>query len=111
MAKRAATAAVAHLYERKHGARGQKAIDFLLRDVSSNPSSVLSAIAAARQNARLVRTAITREVWEAVNDTYMILKQALQRPCQRPATCPRCWPDPAAIRAGARRDARHDAAQ
>jgi len=27
-----------------------------------------------------VRTAITREVWEAVNDTYMILKQTLQRP-------------------------------
>ena len=74
------TASVAHLYFQKHDQiEAGKAIDFLLRD-TSNPSSVLSAIAAARQNARLVRTAITREVWEAVNDTYMILKQALARP-------------------------------
>ncbi len=74
------TAAVAHLYQERHETlEAGKAIDFLLRD-PANPSSVMSAIAAARQNARLVRTAITREVWEAVNDTYMILKQALQRP-------------------------------
>ena len=74
------TAAVAHLYFEKHGQiEAAKAIDFMLRDMA-NPSSVLSAMSAARQNARLVRTAITREVWEAVNDTYMVLKQALTRP-------------------------------
>lgn len=74
------TAAVAHLYFQKHDQiEAAKAIDFMLRDMS-NPSSVLTAISAARMNARLVRTAITREVWEAVNDTYMILKQALARP-------------------------------
>ncbi len=74
------TAAVWQAYLARHGELDAgKAIDFLLRD-STNPSSVLSAIAAARQNARLVRTALTREVWEAVNDTYMILKQALARP-------------------------------
>ena len=74
------TAAVAHLYFQKHDVlEAPKAIDFLLRD-AANPSSVLSAIAAARQNARMVRTAITREVWEAVNDTYMILRQRLARP-------------------------------
>ena len=74
------TAAVAHLYFEKHGQiEAARAIDFMLRDMS-NPSSVLSAISAARQNARLVRTAITREVWEAVNDTYMVLKQTLASP-------------------------------
>ena len=74
------TAAVAHLYFQKHDQiEAAKAIDFMLRDMS-NPSSVISAISAARMDARLVRTAITREVWEAVNDTYMILKQALARP-------------------------------
>lgn len=74
------TAAVAQRYFQKHEQiEAAKAIDFLLRDLT-NPSSVMSAIAQARQNARLVRTAITREVWEAVNDTYMILKQALSRP-------------------------------
>lgn len=74
------TAAVSNLYYQKHDQiEAAKAIDFLLRD-ASNPSSVMTAIAGARQNARLVRTAITREVWEAVNDTYMILKQTLARP-------------------------------
>ena len=40
----------------------------------------MSSFAQARQNARLVRTAITREVWEAVNDAYMSLKTRLARP-------------------------------
>lgn len=74
------TAAVSNLYHQKYETiDAGHAIDFLLRD-PTNPSSVMSSIAAARQNARLVRTAITREVWETVNDTFMMLKQALARP-------------------------------
>ncbi len=74
------TAGVDGPYADRHGGlEAGKAIDFLLRD-SANVSSVMSSIAAARHNARLVRTAITREVWEAVNDTYMTLKQRLHRP-------------------------------
>lgn len=57
---------------------GDRAIDFLLRD-TSNPSSVVSAINAARTNARMVRTAITRETWETVNDAWMTLSGALAR--------------------------------
>lgn len=53
-------------------------IDFLLRD-KKNPSSVIVAIEAARNNARLVRTALTREVWEAVNETWITLSDALSR--------------------------------
>lgn len=55
-----------------------QAVDWLLRD-TDNPSSVMSSIAAARQNARLVRTAITGEVWEAVNSAYMSLTKSLSR--------------------------------
>ncbi len=74
------TAAAAQSYAAKHDTVEQsKVIDFLLRD-QDNPSSVMSSISMARQNARLVRTALTREVWEAVNETYMILKQRLARP-------------------------------
>ena len=51
-------------------------INFLLRD-RTNPTSVMSVMEAARNNARLVRTAITREVWEAVNDSWMVLKDTL----------------------------------
>lgn len=54
-------------------------IDFLLRD-ASNPSSVLSCVETARNNARLVRTALTREVWEATNESWLSLKSALGRP-------------------------------
>ncbi|WP_136442563.1 alpha-E domain-containing protein [Pacificoceanicola onchidii] len=54
------------------------AIDWMLRS-KDNPSSVLSSIAAARHNARLVRTAITGEVWEAINAAYMSAKEVLAR--------------------------------
>lgn len=55
-----------------------KAIDWMLRD-KDNPSSVRSVIAVARNNARMVRTALTNEVWEAVNSCYMSLNDALAR--------------------------------
>ena len=51
-------------------------VNFLLRD-KDNPSSVLSVMESARNNARLVRTALTREVWEAVNDSWITLSEAL----------------------------------
>ena len=40
----------------------------------------MSVTEAARNNARLVRTALTREVWEAVNETWIKQKAALARP-------------------------------
>lgn len=54
------------------------AIDFLMRD-TANPSSVMSCIDAARNNARMVRTALTRETWEATNECWIELKQLLSR--------------------------------
>ncbi len=45
------------------------AVDFLFRD-PDNPSSVRSCITTARQNARAVRTAITTDMWEALNGTW-----------------------------------------
>jgi uncharacterized alpha-E superfamily protein len=64
------------------------AIDFMLRD-RANPSSVFRAVEAARTNGRGVRTALTREVWEAVNECWMTLRDALARPVRErdvPAT-------------------------
>ncbi len=58
---------------------GPSVINFLLRD-RANPSSVISATETARNNARLVRTALTREVWEAVNEAWITLKSVLDRP-------------------------------
>jgi uncharacterized alpha-E superfamily protein len=53
--------------------------DFLLRD-TANPSSVMSSIETARTNARMVRTALTRETWESINEAWMALKRILAKP-------------------------------
>ncbi|MEM8917956.1 MAG: alpha-E domain-containing protein [Pseudomonadota bacterium] len=67
-------------YDAKHSVyESRKVIDFLLRD-SANPSSVISIMKMARDNARLVRTALTREVWEATNEAWMTLKELLDKP-------------------------------
>ena len=56
----------------------EAAIDWMLRS-KDNPSSVRSAIAGARLNARAVRTALTEDVWEAVNGTWMQVEKLLAR--------------------------------
>lgn len=57
---------------------GEAVIDWLLRS-PNNTSSVLSCVESARMNARTVRTALTREVWEAVNECWMTLCEELSR--------------------------------
>jgi uncharacterized alpha-E superfamily protein len=56
----------------------ESALDWMLRS-KSNASSVLMSIEGARQNARLVRTALTHEVWEAMNGCYMRARDLLSR--------------------------------
>ncbi|PHQ69036.1 MAG: hypothetical protein COB93_09105 [Sneathiella sp.] len=75
-----ATTGVKQLYEKKYDQYdAANVIDFLLRD-KTNPSSVISVIEGSRNNARLVRTALTREVWEATNECWMTLKALLSSP-------------------------------
>lgn len=45
-------------------------IDFMVRDMS-NPSSIMSCLRAARENARAVRGSLTTEVWETLNTTWL----------------------------------------
>ncbi|WP_017670151.1 alpha-E domain-containing protein [Blastomonas sp. AAP53] len=72
------TAGVRQAYSQRYDkVDGSSVINFLLRD-KANPSSVMSVIEGARNNARLVRTALTREVWEATNECWMTLKEALR---------------------------------
>ena len=54
------------------------ALSWMLHD-RDNPSSIQSCFAQARQNARLVRTAITSEVWEAINAAYIASREILGR--------------------------------
>ncbi|MGZ2258895.1 alpha-E domain-containing protein [Roseobacter sp. A03A-229] len=67
-------------YEAKYDSYSDTLVmDWLLRD-PENPSSVMSVTKSARDNARLVRTALTTEVWEAVNDNWMTLRDLLKEP-------------------------------
>jgi uncharacterized alpha-E superfamily protein len=53
--------------------------DFVLR-ARTNPESVLAMFERARLNARTCRSAITLEVWEAVNDGWLNLRELFARP-------------------------------
>jgi uncharacterized alpha-E superfamily protein len=48
-------------------------IEFLVRD-PNNPSSIVSCFETARANARAVRTALTADMWDALNDTWLELR-------------------------------------
>lgn len=49
-------------------------IDHLVRDVR-NPSSIFACLATVRQNARAVRTALSQDVWDAVNGMWIESQQ------------------------------------
>lgn len=67
-------------YEAIHEAySGAQVCDFVLRG-RGNPESVLAMFERARFNARHCRSAITLEVWEAVNEGWMTLRDLLARP-------------------------------
>lgn len=61
------------------GYSGPQVFNFLLRD-RDNPLAVLNIIENARTNARAVRSSITHQVWEGVNESWMLLTDALSRP-------------------------------
>ena len=48
----------------------QDVMDFMVRD-EKNPSSIVSCLKNARENARAVRGTLTTEVWETQNQTYL----------------------------------------
>jgi uncharacterized alpha-E superfamily protein len=52
-------------------------IDFMVRD-PGNPSSIASCLTGARENARAVRGALTTEVWETQNRTWLDLNDHLK---------------------------------
>ena len=66
------------VFTSKYGAPTQKnVIEFMAND-PDNMSSILSSLTAARENARAVRGALTTEVWETINATWIEAKQHLK---------------------------------
>ncbi len=65
-------------YKEKHGdIRAKEVMDFMVKD-EGNPSSILSCLGAARENARAVRGALTTEVWETQNQTWLEVRRMIK---------------------------------
>ena len=65
-------------YKEKHGdIRAKEVMDFMVKD-ETNPSSILSCLSAARENARAVRGTLTTEVWETQNQTWLEVKRMVK---------------------------------
>ncbi|MFN6925773.1 MAG: alpha-E domain-containing protein [Tabrizicola sp.] len=65
---------MAHAFAQKYGDPVQRNIESFLFFDRDNPSSVASCITAARENGRIVRTALTSQVWDALNTAFQELK-------------------------------------
>jgi uncharacterized alpha-E superfamily protein len=66
------------MYTERYGdIRGANVMDFMVKD-ESNPSSILSCLGAARENARAVRGTLTTEVWETLNTTWLDVKRMVK---------------------------------
>lgn len=65
-------------YSAKHESiKSSEVMEFMVRD-ESNPSSIISCLRAARENARAVRGTLTTEVWETQNQTWLSLIRMLR---------------------------------
>jgi uncharacterized alpha-E superfamily protein len=65
-------------YTELHGeVKAREVMDFMVKD-ESNPSSIISCLSAARENARAVRGTLTTEVWETQNTTWLEVKRMIK---------------------------------
>jgi uncharacterized alpha-E superfamily protein len=65
-------------YSQKHqDVEARSVMDFMVSD-ATNGSSIVSCLRAARENARAVRGALTTEVWETQNQTWLEFNRVLQ---------------------------------
>ena len=66
-------------FTEKYGELKQRNVESFLFFDLDNPSSVASCISSARENARIVRTALTSQVWDAINTRFQELKALSRR--------------------------------
>jgi uncharacterized alpha-E superfamily protein len=66
------------LFNKLHGdASCEHVLEFLAYD-ERNPNSILSCVAAARENARSVRETITQQMWKQINEFYLLVTSSAQ---------------------------------
>ncbi len=65
-------------YTERHGeVVAREVMEFMVKD-EENPSSIISCLRAARENARAVRGTLTTEVWETQNQTWLEVNRKLR---------------------------------
>ncbi len=65
-------------YTKRYGdIRARDVMDFMVKD-ETNPSSIVSCLGAARENARAVRGTLTTEVWETQNQTWLEVRRMIK---------------------------------
>ena len=78
-----ATAGCANTFYAIHDEANEENVTSFLAFSPDNPSSIRSCFEVARTNARAVRTALTVEMWEAINGTWLELKRYGNGPTSR----------------------------
>lgn len=73
-------AGTAEAFRRKYGEAVQRNIESHLFFDHDNPASVATCITRARENGRIVRTALTTQVWDALNSAFQELRQLERTP-------------------------------
>ena len=67
-------------FAKKYGDPVQRNIESYLFFDRDNPSSVINCITQARENGRIVRTALTSQVWDALNTAFQEMRQLERTP-------------------------------
>ena len=63
------------LFKEKYGEPTHETVIKFLTFDSENPNSIISCLQAARENARSIRENISSEMWEQINDTYLMVTE------------------------------------
>jgi uncharacterized alpha-E superfamily protein len=74
-----ATAGASETFFAKHEEATQDTVVAHIAFDRDNPSSILNCVETARHNARSVRTALTIEMWEAINGAWLELRRMADR--------------------------------
>jgi uncharacterized alpha-E superfamily protein len=66
-------------FDARHAALDERSVLAFMVGDPANPSSIVSCLTAARENARAVRGVLTTEVWETQNATWIELRDRLRQ--------------------------------
>ena len=62
-------------FEERYGETSREAVLKFLTFDTENPNSIISCLRAARENARSIRENISSEMWEQLNDAYLMVTE------------------------------------